>query len=82
MIFFFSEQVVSSPKIRHYDVETVREYIKKKKEERRRRHLEEHKKKTLEAQKKKTDLEKLIEYQKQNVKAVAKVKPLSPAKVK
>ncbi|GIY58717.1 hypothetical protein CEXT_224721 [Caerostris extrusa] len=38
---FPDENITPSPKMRHYDPQTVRDYIKKKKEERRKRHLEE-----------------------------------------
>lgn len=80
--FFFSEQNAPSPKVKQYDVTKIRAYIKSKKEERRKRHLEEHKRKILEEQKIKESLDKLFEYQKQKVKAVPKIKPISPAKVR
>ncbi|XP_015907783.2 uro-adherence factor A isoform X1 [Parasteatoda tepidariorum] len=61
------DQTAPSPKIRHYDVNSVRNYIKKKKEERKQRSLDEHKKMLQEAENKKERLQKLYDYQKQNI---------------
>ncbi|GFS78326.1 centrosome-associated protein 350 [Nephila pilipes] len=61
------EKTTPSPKIRHYDPQTVRDYIKKKKAERRKRHVEEQKKYLLEAERKKECLQKLYEFQKQKI---------------
>ncbi|GIX74521.1 hypothetical protein CDAR_458832 [Caerostris darwini] len=69
---FPDENITPSPKMRHYDPQTVRDYIKKKKEERRKRHLEERKKTSLEAQRKKESLQKLYEYQKETIMLGAK----------
>ncbi|XP_055933170.1 centrosome-associated protein 350-like [Argiope bruennichi] len=73
------EKMAPSPKIRHYDPQTVRDYIKKKKAERRKRHLEEHKKSLQEAQRRKESLQKLYEFQKQKI--VSAFKSSSPIKV-
>ncbi|XP_035226875.1 centrosome-associated protein 350-like, partial [Stegodyphus dumicola] len=75
------EHTARSPKIRHYDVNVVRNYIKVKREERRKRRQEDHKKRIQENEKKKEELQKVYERQKQSVKCVPKIKPLSPIKL-
>ncbi|KFM79311.1 Centrosome-associated protein 350, partial [Stegodyphus mimosarum] len=75
------EHSAHSPKIRHYDVDAVRNYIKTKREERRKRRLEDHKKRIQENEKRKEELQKVYEHQKQSVKCIPKVKPLSPIKL-
>ncbi|GFR17638.1 centrosome-associated protein 350 [Trichonephila clavata] len=72
------EKMTPSPKIRHYDPQAVRDYIKKKKAERKKRHLEERKKNLQEAERKKQSLQKLYQFQKQKV---AISKSSSPSKV-
>ncbi|KAG8183664.1 hypothetical protein JTE90_010138 [Oedothorax gibbosus] len=73
------EKMAPSPKIRHYDTKSVRDYIKKKKAERRKRHMEEHKKSLEEVERKKESLQKLLEFQKQCLN-VPNPKTLSPSK--
>ncbi|GFY67396.1 centrosome-associated protein 350 [Trichonephila inaurata madagascariensis] len=72
------EKMTPSPKIRHYDPQAVRDYIKKKKAERKKRHLEERRKYLQEAERKKQSLQKLYQFQKQKV---AISKSSSPSKV-
>ncbi|GFS89161.1 centrosome-associated protein 350 [Trichonephila clavipes] len=72
------EKMTPSPKIRHYDPQAVRDYIKKKKAERNKRHLEERRKYLQEAERKKQSLQKLYQFQKQKI---AISKSSSPSKI-